>query len=108
MQKWFAEAGFKAKISEATHELRRLGYPVIAGTGRKGYRYADETIPDLAEAWTSRFELYERGVDNAEKQRQIDMAILDEIIAKLTKPEDAERKEALLVIRERYRRARAE
>jgi len=104
IQKWFAEIGFKSRISDATHDLRLLGYPIIAGNGKKGYRYADETISDLTEVWTSRWELWQKDIQNVAKQREIDLKLLDAIIEKLTKPEEKEKKEILIEIRAKYRK----
>lgn len=100
VQQWFRAVGFKGKICESTLKLRKRGHPIIAGRGRKGYRYADENCDDLAEVWNDRLNEWKNNEQNIEKQRKLDMKLLQDVIKKV---QELEQKKKLLVVLRRYR-----
>ncbi len=100
---WFKVAGMKAKVSWATHQLRKLGYPIIAGGGRKGYRYADEFCDDVVEIWQDRNRLWRREDLNVDKERASDLRLLQKVIDKM---KDKEKKKKLMVVQQQYQKKR--
>lgn len=100
---WFKVAGMKTKVSWATHQLRKLGYPIIAGGGRKGYRYADEDCDDVVEIWQDRNRLWRREAYNVDKERASDLRLLQKVIDKI---KDPEKKKKLIVVQQQYQKKR--
>lgn len=99
IQKWFAISGMKGEISNATHRLRIAGFPVIAGTGGKGYRYADEKCDDLVEVWEEKFRAWSKREDDWNKERQIDIKLINKVLKGLKEPQ---KKEQLIKIKQKY------
>jgi len=98
---WFAaNYGLKGEITRTTHYLRHKGYPIIAGLGNKGYRYADEECDDIIEIWDERRKLWEKQRENIDLQRQVDIKLLEKIIKKI---KDKRKKKELVKIRNKYR-----
>lgn len=99
---WFAaNYGLKGEITHATSYLRKQGYPIIAGLGRRGYRYADESCDDVVEVWDDRRKLWEKSKEISDSQRQIDMKLLEKVIEKIR---SKKKKKQLLKIKATYRR----
>jgi len=99
IQNWFASGGMKGEISNSTHRLRILGHPVIAGTGRKGYRYADENCDDLVEVWEEKLRAWSKREDDWDKERKIDIKLIDEVLKKLKEPQ---KRKQLIKIKQKY------
>ncbi len=99
---WFAaNYGLKGEITHATSYLRKKGYPIIAGLGKKGYRYADEDCDDVVEVWDDRRKLWEKSKEIADSQRKIDIKLLEKVIEKI---KSKKKKEQLMKIKATYRR----
>lgn len=99
--KYFFLIGSQNKIRASTSDLRKLGYPIIAGMGKKGYRYADENCPDVAEAWEDRLRLFEERKKGLDKEEETDVKLLDRIIEKMP---EGEKKKRLIEVRNQYRK----
>jgi len=92
--------GLKGEICGSTHYLRKLGYPIIAGSGKKGYRFADENCPDVVEAWEDRLRLWRKQTLRYEvEQKVIDIALLNKVIKKI---KNKQKKKQLLLVKNRY------
>ena len=99
---WFAaNYGLKGEIAHTTSYLRRQGYPIIAGLGKKGYRYADENCDDIVEVWDDRRKLWEKSKEISDSQRKMDIKLLEKVIEKI---KSKKKKKQLLKIKEIYRR----
>lgn len=98
---WFATCGMNGEICNSTHFLRLQGYPIIAGTGKKGYRYADENCDDVDEVWEERQRAWEKSKENIEKQRQIDIKLIEKVIEKI---KDEEKKKKLIEVMVKYKK----
>jgi len=101
VQKWFSGEGMKKKITESTHKLRLLGHPIIAGSGRKGYRYANEECEDVDELWEDRKRAWENSRDDILTQAKIDNELLDKVIKKM---KEGQKKQKLLVVQMAYQK----
>lgn len=95
-----SHSGMKGEITQCARYLRSKGYPVIAGTQRKGYRYADENCDDIVEVWEERRKLWEKERENTDKERQTDMKLLAMVIEKI---KNRKKKEQLIAIQQKYR-----
>lgn len=96
---FFAEAGIRNKINGVTHTLRREGYPIISGKGKKGYRYADENCNDFIDRWNEKFNAWDERGTNLITEREIDIALIEELINKLrAKGREQEAKKLIEVI----------
>lgn len=100
VQKFFFLLGAQSKVRTSTSELRKLGYPIIAGIGKKGYKYADWNCPDIIEAWNDRHSLFEKRKRDIDNEEKIDCIILDKLIKEA--PEQT-KKEQLIVVRNKYK-----
>ena len=81
---FFAIGGIKNKINWATHELRRIGYPIISGDKYgKGYRYADENCDDFIDNWDEKFSAWEKRKTNLTKEKELDKKLIERIIERL-------------------------
>lgn len=99
---WFAaNYGLKGEITHVTSYLRKKGYPIIAGLGKKGYRYADENCDDIVEVWDDRRKLWEKSKEISDSQRKIDIKLLEKVIEKI---KSKKKKEQLMKIKAIYRR----
>ena len=74
---------FKSKINSSTHKLRKDGYPIISGLGKKGYRYADEDCDDFIEMWDEALSSREKRKTNLEKEYDTYEKLIQKIIEKL-------------------------
>ena len=102
VQKWFAGEGMKKKISEGTHKLRLVGHPIIAGSGRKGYRYANEDCSDVDELWEDRRRMWEKSKNDILKQAKIDNALLDKVIKKMKEGKKKEKLKEVQIAYQKY------
>jgi len=99
-KRWFAFEGAKSKIAGATHKLRRDGYPIISGRGRKGYRYADEECEDFIDRWDEVFSAWDERKTNLEDEYRNYEKILEGIIKRLiakNRIKEAEKLQEVLV-----------
>ncbi len=100
---WFAaHYGLKGEIMHATSYLRRQGYPIVAGLGQKGYRYADENCDDVVEVWDDRRKLWEKSKEIADNQRKMDIRLLEQVIKKI---KSKAKKKQLIKIKATYKRS---
>jgi len=96
---FFAEAGIRNKINGVTHTLRREGFPIISGIGKRGYRYADEDCNDFIDRWNEKFNAWDERGTNLFTEREIDIALIEELINKLkAKGREQEAKQLVEVI----------
>ena len=81
---FFAKSGIRSKINSVTHTLRREGYPIISGKGKKGYRYADENCKDFIDRWNEKFNAWDERGTNLVTEKETDIALIKKIIERLS------------------------
>lgn len=79
----FAESGIRNKINGATHTLRREGYPIISGKGKKGYKYADEDCETFIHDWDEKISGWVSRKDGLIQEYRTDKILIERIIEKL-------------------------
>jgi len=97
---FFAKSGIRNKINAVTHILRRKGYPIISGKGKRGYRYADEKCKDFIDRWNEKFNAWDKRITKIETEREIDIYLIELLIDKLLKQnrkEEAKQLEEIIV-----------
>jgi len=100
---FFAESGIRGKINGVTHTLRRNGYPIISGKGKKGYRYADENCQDFIDRWNEKFNAWDGRGTNLLTEREIDITLIKELIKKLLKKGREQEAKQLEAVITKYR-----
>jgi len=99
---FFAVAGIKSKIHGATHKLRRDGYPIISGVGKKGYRYADEDCDDFVNVWDEKFSGWQKRKSDLIQEFKNDKEIIQKIIERLLEKKREQEAKELQKILVRY------
>lgn len=105
---FFAESGIRNKINGVTHTLRREGHPIISGKGKKGYRYADENCNDFIDRWNEKFNAWDERGTNLITEREIDIALIKELIKRLQNKGREKEARQLQVVVAKYRKKNVE
>jgi len=105
---FFAKSGIRSKINGGTHTLRREGYPIISGKGKKGYRYADENCKDFIDRWNEKFNAWDERGTNLVAEREIDIALIEVLIKKLIEKGREQEAKQLQEVIVRYRNKKIE
>lgn len=104
----FSIKGVNAKINWATHELRRLGYPIISGKKfynnkyGKGYILADEECDGFIDYWDEKRNAFEERKENLKKERESDIKLIQRIIERLKEKKRLEEAQKLQEIIIKY------
>jgi len=104
----FAFKGVTSKINWATHELRRLGYPIISGKKfynnkyGKGYILADENCDGFINYWNEKRNAWEERKENIIKEREADIKLMQKIIERLLEKNRLEEAKQLQEVLVRY------
>ncbi len=96
----FCAKGIKSNINAVTLALRRKHHPIISGKGHKGYMYADENCDDFIERWNEKFDAWEGRKTKLSKEKELDINLIEGIIAKLlarNRIEEAQQLQEVLV-----------